>query len=62
MQASRIASLAAAAACMLGGYHPADRRATEQIVIDLMDCASILATQLSEEADRVERDISAGHL
>jgi hypothetical protein len=53
--AARIASLSAAASHVLCGSYPAEPLERQNIAIDLMDCAGILATQLSEQAERTEQ-------
>lgn len=53
-QAARIASLTTAANYLLSGCSPAEPRVTECLVLDLLDCAGILAAQLSAQAERLE--------
>jgi hypothetical protein len=53
-QAARIASLTVAANVMLTGGSLADRSQTETIVIDLLDCAGILAAKLATACEAAE--------
>ncbi len=53
-QAARIASLTTAANYLLSRSSPADARVTQTLVMDLLDCAGILAAELSNQAGQLE--------
>ena len=54
MRASRIASLATAANLVLTGGGLADPRHAENIVIDLMDIAGLLAAELASDTENID--------
>lgn len=49
--AAFIVSLTIAANCLLSGSTPADPRVVENVVLDLIDCAGLLANQLVDASD-----------